>query len=106
MNKSVPSTFIQCWDTEANKPQNLVACRLFPNAEAVRTFVSRQFRNLEYRAHEIWDQLKHGHKTIYPVPLKHVLFDAPKEGFKPRSVLIVRKPFPRNPKRQSILKGA
>jgi hypothetical protein len=104
VNRSIPKTFVECRDVETGKAQNLVICKFFPSAEAVRMHIERLHRRLEYRSHEPWDDLKHGKRVISPVPAKYVLFDPPAEN---KGVLITRKPFPRNPVlRQSILKGA
>lgn len=99
-NPSAPATFVQCWDTDANVAQNLVIQRHFPDAESVRQFINRQYRRLEYRSHEPWNEKDHGHRPIYRVPGKFVNFEKPKEIIVPpplrrNSQLIQRKPFPR-----------
>lgn len=107
LNPSYPSTFIRCWDTKLQRELKLRTVRMFPDAEAVHSFLARFFRNLEYREHAPWDDAIHGGGVLYPVPPQNVLFDPPKiitdKPERPRfSVLMPRKRFPRNP----ILKGA
>ena|ERR1051325_11571401 len=105
-NPSEPSTFIRCWDTALKIELKLRTMRIFPDAETVRQFITRQFRNLEYREHAPWDDATHGGGILYAVPVQNVLFEPPRIDETPErrrfSVLIDRKRFPRNP----ILKGA
>ncbi|HYF33824.1 MAG TPA: hypothetical protein VD994_00930 [Prosthecobacter sp.] len=101
-----PATFIRCWNHATKSEIKLyVKCR-FPNEAAVRSYLTRFFRHLEYKEHSPWSDAEHSRGPLYPVPIQNILFDPPKQIIEPpapvrRSVLV--RPSLLN--KSSILKG-